>query len=426
MYRHRATCTVKGAAPPTACEQPPATTTQNIGQQTNIAQQNIAQQTVVVNVTLAAPPEPRAWNPAEVPCITVEMLRETFLGNPRLRDYALGDLTDMISAEQAAPYVLEALQELVIRSHEADPASRNVYLNPSRADQVLVYDAQHWRARTLVEAIQTLFDGAARGVERTMQNQANVTALTLPRLPQYPKLNTAAQFLPQLYWQKHEDHIQNARPEMSAYLADLRGVIKEGHAPRRIEHAQAGAEWLAKRAQPRMIARWETPEEKAARLAKEPAAPLAPALAAQPQAQTLAAQVARQVLPLAHQALAQLQLTPQPARPPPALPPTRQPPAPPPALSLTPQQPWQRPPWHLDPQKPLSPRWTSCNAATALELDEPPPGESAKERLSRLAADVGISTRHWANTLWDAREEGLIVEALQEAAAALIEADQAS
>jgi hypothetical protein len=431
--------------------------------------------TNVTNVVV----ELRPWATRGQLCITAEMLKETFVANPTLRAYAQQEIAEMYDAEKAAPFVQEALQELVVRAQAADPASRNVHLNPARSDQVLVYDANCWRVRTLVEAIQAMFDDVALGIKKTMAAEAGRVALQLPAIPIYPKLHVAAGNVPLLYEQDRSRYIKSAKQQMTAHLSDMRGVIKEGHQPRQVTHPEAADTWLATHGQP-VIFRRETPAERETRLATEAkkaeakTEPVATEVKAEPPPTVTCAAPARpQPTPCpaprpaqsaprpvqpAQPALrpvqpAQPALRPvqpalrpvQPAQPARPAPRSAQPapqPAPQPAHPTRPAQPMPRlaqppprptplqapplrqpPPWHPDTP---SPRWTSCNAATALELDSPRAGESAKDRLTRLATEAGISTRHWANKLWDARDEGLILDSFQEAALVLIEADQAN
>ena len=68
--------------------------------------------------------------------IPVAMLHAAFDENPRLAEYCSFSDREKVDAELAAPYVLEALVDLVRRAH-ADPAARNIHMNPRRADQVM-------------------------------------------------------------------------------------------------------------------------------------------------------------------------------------------------------------------------------------------------------------------------------------------------
>jgi len=320
----------------------------NIGSQTNVTT-NVTNNHITI--------QPRPWPQREPLCISVDMLRSAFLTNPRLVEFTHLSAGDIFTAEKAAPYVADVLTELVCRAQAQDPTTWNAYLDPKRADQVLVLDTT-WRAIPLVEAIRSLFDEVSAGLRKVSLNNAQQMSLRLPDQLAMPKITSAVSTVPIFYDLDPDKHTRAAARQMSAHFENQRGVIKEGHPPRTFP--DGSGLWCALLAQ-------GTPAEQ-----KQLTKPITPYTG-----------------------------------------------------PTTPIIPW-KPPSTREAGRPLSPRWTSCNAATALELDEPPPGESAKARLERLATEVGISTRHWANKLWDARDEGLISESFQEAAAALIEADQAN
>ena len=126
---------------------------------TNVTTNNITQ---TINI--------RPWGrgPSDHVVIPASMLRAAFTENPRLAEYCSLTDEDKVDAEQAAPYVVEALVDLVKRAH-ADPAARNVYLNPRRADQVLVFDETTWKVLSLVEAIKAMFDSIAGSIHRIIQ-----------------------------------------------------------------------------------------------------------------------------------------------------------------------------------------------------------------------------------------------------------------
>lgn len=109
-------------------------------------------------------------------------IHAAFSKNPRLVEYCRWPDAERVDAAKAAPFVLEALVDLVRRAHR-DPAYRNVYLDPRRADQAMVYVAdgavrprpaagaaaagvaagpQCWEARPLAEAICLLLRGRRR------------------------------------------------------------------------------------------------------------------------------------------------------------------------------------------------------------------------------------------------------------------------
>ena len=52
-----------------------------------------------------------------------------------------------------------------------DPTARNVYLNPRRADQVLVHkNCGAWEVLPLAEATRLIFDGVAQGILTVSRN----------------------------------------------------------------------------------------------------------------------------------------------------------------------------------------------------------------------------------------------------------------
>ena len=170
-----------------------------------IVQNNV--QNNVQNITI------RPWNGGGGQlCVTALMLRAAFTENARLAEYCRLDGPDQVDAEKAAPYVLEALVELVRRAH-ANPEARNVYLNPRRADQVLVFDAAAWKVLTLVDAIRALFDGAAQGIKRIILSDADRAQLS-------QEVQSAAAGIPYLYEDEAEAFITKARKPLAAHLAN--------------------------------------------------------------------------------------------------------------------------------------------------------------------------------------------------------------
>ena len=163
----------------------------------------------------------RSWSSEEKIVIPIAMLRAAFTENPRLVEYCrLGDY-ERVDAERAIPYVLEALLDLVRRAHAADPASRNVYLNPGRADQVMVFDEIAWKVITLLEATQALLDSAAVGVRR-----ATLSSESFRELPF--DVQASAACIPALYEDEREEYIARAKSSMAAHLTNCRDALSRG------------------------------------------------------------------------------------------------------------------------------------------------------------------------------------------------------
>ena len=140
--------------------------TQNSVTQNSITQ-NIAQQTIV-NI--------HPFSMDQVIILPAEMIQAAFTENAKLREYcASGNIH--LDAEKSAPYVLEALVELVRRAH-SDPAQRNIYLSPDRADQVRVFMQPNngvkgtWELLPLIDAIRRTFDSVSKLILRANTTEA--------------------------------------------------------------------------------------------------------------------------------------------------------------------------------------------------------------------------------------------------------------
>jgi hypothetical protein len=159
----------------------------------------------------------RSWGSEDKVYIPAAMLRAAFTENTRLVEYCHLSDEEKVDAEKAAPYVLEALVDLVKRAHN-DPLARNVYLSPKRADQVMVFDEATWRVLTLVEAIRALFDGVAENIHRLIVTDRDRMQLPL-------NVQAAAAWVPNLYEEEPDKYVAKAKPQMSAHLANTRPAI---------------------------------------------------------------------------------------------------------------------------------------------------------------------------------------------------------
>jgi DNA-directed RNA polymerase subunit RPC12/RpoP len=159
----------------------------------------------------------RSWSGDDRIIIPTAILRAAFTENPRLIEYCeLGD-REKAEISTAEPYVLEALMDLVKRAH-IDPAARNIYLNPKRADQVMVFDETTWKVETLANATRSLFDSVAGGVRKIMYKEMNTDKELSTQL------KGTACFVPQLYDQEPERFIEKARAPLAAHLTNTAPV----------------------------------------------------------------------------------------------------------------------------------------------------------------------------------------------------------
>ena len=150
------------------------------------------------------------WSSEEKLVIPASMLKSAFTENKRLIEYCRLTDEQKTDPEKAAPYVLEALVELTKRAH-ADPAARNIYLNPRRADQVMVFDETSWQVRPLVEAIRSIFDSVSTNINRIIVRDDERRSLPL-------EVQSSAAWIPNMYEDEPEAYVANARPHMSAHL----------------------------------------------------------------------------------------------------------------------------------------------------------------------------------------------------------------
>ena len=150
------------------------------------------------------------WSSEEKLVIPASMLKAAFTENKRLIEYCRLTDEQKTDPEMAAPYVLEALIDLTKRAH-ADPAARNVYLNPRRADQVMVFDETSWQVRPLVEAIRSIFDSVAGNIHRIIIRDDERKTLPLA-------VQSSAAWIPNMYDDEPDAYVAKARPHMSAHL----------------------------------------------------------------------------------------------------------------------------------------------------------------------------------------------------------------
>ena len=153
--------------------------------------------------------------------IPAALVKAAFTENPRLVEYCRMTDDERVDADKAAPYVLEALVDLVRRAHR-DPVYRNVYLNPKRADQVMVCVeegrgsvGQSWEIRSLVEAIRLLFDGVADNIHKIIVTDQERTQLPLD-------VQGAASWVPNLYEDEPERFVTSGKAPMAAHLSNTR------------------------------------------------------------------------------------------------------------------------------------------------------------------------------------------------------------
>jgi hypothetical protein len=324
----------------------------NIGQVANTTTTtttNIAQVNQHMNVVNIRPWDGPSADRIHVP---IDLITAAFSENPRLKEYcSLGD-AEKTDPKVAPQYVLEMLMDLVKRAH-ADPAARNVYLNPRRADQALVcLKSGRWEVIQLAEATRLLFDGVVVSI--------HAVTLSLEKLRQLPlEAQNAMAMAGLVYRDEPEEYAKRAKGPMAAHLANT-----------------APTAFGANRTPIHVVG-----DPLAAR---QEAAPVpAPALAPTPAP-----------APTPTSALA----------PPLALAPELAPP-----LALAPELAPARRVAVLKPRAEEK-HFTQADAAALLRAHRPPEvGEVDPAFIKRLAREAGVDTGRVVRKLWEAAEDRLLV-----------------
>ena len=182
-----------------AVAEPPRTNTINV----------ITQVNAVLNI--------KSFDSEEKICIPVSLVKDAFTENSRLIEYCQMTDEERTNADKAAPYVLEALVDLVRRAHR-DPLYQNVHLNPKRSDQALVCIGkggreQHWEVRQLIDVVRVLFDGVADNLHRLITTDRERTQLPF-------EVQSAASWVPNLYEEEPERFVKDGRAPIAAHLAN--------------------------------------------------------------------------------------------------------------------------------------------------------------------------------------------------------------
>jgi hypothetical protein len=170
---------------------------------------------IVINSTIV---NIHSWSNEEKLVIPASMLKAAFTENKCLMEYCHLSDEQKTDPERAAPYVLEALLDLTKRAH-ADPTARNVYLNPRRADQVLVFDESSWQVVSLLDAIRSIFDSVAGNIHRIIVRDEERNLL--PMIVQ-----SSAAWIPNLYEDEPEKYMKDAKAHMVAHLQNTSPQLK--------------------------------------------------------------------------------------------------------------------------------------------------------------------------------------------------------
>ena len=107
------------------------------------------------------------------------------------------------------PAAVAALFTEIVRLIHADPRERNIYMNPQRADQVLVYVPERWEVMTLVEGIRFMMDHAVDELDEAMSKAD-------------PHLQSLAAGAQAGFRARKDEVVQNSRGAICAHLENMR------------------------------------------------------------------------------------------------------------------------------------------------------------------------------------------------------------
>ena len=163
------------------------------------------------------------WNApgGPLPAFDAAFLVRVFTCCTELKGYCEMPQGEQIDLGIAPPYVARALVETVREAHR-DPVYRNVYLNPKRADQVLVCvveeGKQRWEVRQALEASRGLFDDAVARMRRTVLSDTE-----RPKMPQ--TIQDAAAWVPIMYGSDPERYVADTKAPMAALYETARQAL---------------------------------------------------------------------------------------------------------------------------------------------------------------------------------------------------------
>jgi hypothetical protein len=183
---------------------------QNVNNVNNVNTVQVHQVNQVINqVQIAAP-----WDSDRRITVGVQDMIAAFAENPRLQAFARLPDHEMADHEIGGPFVIELFMDLIRRAH-ADPTMRNVYLNPRRMDQVLVYHEKgRWEVFPLPDTIRLMMDGISEKIRPVI-----LTPKLCGQLPL--EAQNALAMAGMLYEETPDAYARRAKGLMSAHLANM-------------------------------------------------------------------------------------------------------------------------------------------------------------------------------------------------------------
>lgn len=190
------------------------TLTEKLGQQSAAPTVILAGPTTI-NITI------NAWDSDQRIYTDVMKIISAFAENKKLKEYLGLDDADRCDAVKAPPYVETLLVDQIQRAHKSDPAFRNVYLNPKRSDQGMVFmKVGRWEVLPLIEVIQHLFDTIMANIKQITLSREDKNRLSID-------VQNALAILNMVYEGESGEYAVRAKAAMSAHLANMAAIINQ-------------------------------------------------------------------------------------------------------------------------------------------------------------------------------------------------------
>jgi DNA-directed RNA polymerase subunit RPC12/RpoP len=181
-------------------------TTQIVQQVTNNVVNHGSVNNGIVNISIIP------WDGDRIK-VEAHQVAAAFAENSLLQTYASFDAQSLTDSEKAPPFVTELMMDLVKRAH-ANPAARNIYLNPRRSDQALVHmKSGIWEVLPLENATSLLFDGVAKSVHKMTMSPAEMQQLPT-------EAQNAMAMAGMMYSEEPSEYAKRAKAPMTAHLAN--------------------------------------------------------------------------------------------------------------------------------------------------------------------------------------------------------------
>ena len=210
------------AAATATASAPPVTGIVNI----NNTQNNVNAPTITTNITIQAATNTiniTPWDSPDYITVSLADILAAFAENPKLRQYLHMDDFELTDFEKAPPYVIELFIELLLRAHLLE-AARNIYLNPSRSDQVMVrMKSGSWDVAPLNDSIEHLFNGIGRRL-----HMITITTEERTKLPY--DIQNAISMCEMMYKDHPDVYIKLAKEVIVAHLTNCRAKLIESGA----------------------------------------------------------------------------------------------------------------------------------------------------------------------------------------------------